>query len=625
MRETGAYPCPHCGYTGRSQPDYALRQGTILNGKYLIGCVLGQGGFGITYVGWDLSLEIKVAVKEYYPSGAVSRSLTTGSTVKWYDNQKAATLRNDGVASSVREARKMAKVAGVSGVVHVREVFAENNTAYIVMDFAEGRTLKSLVDKNGTLSWDQARRIFLPAIETLAKVHDLGIIHRDISPDNIMVGHDGSVQILDLGAAKDLAANSGASSMLVAKNGFSPVEQYGARGNTGPWTDVYAMAATIYYTLTGIYLPMATDRLDQDMVNWDLPQLQSLPANVRRALRKAMSVQKANRQQSARELLNDLKEEKGRSPLPWIGLAAACLVVACVAVVFLITGGKTQTHTHIWSDATCEQAKKCTICGKTSGEPLGHYWLDPTHSSPKTCLRCGATEGSPLPTEETTAPKAMVRMPSVGDYVTMGTYPQTKYGNDNTPIEWLVLDKDGTSVLLLSRYGLDTDIPYNNRYVSVTWQSSSVRTWLNGRFLSSFTANEQNAILTTWVDNGTSQGFRHEQWTGIGGYDTQDKVFLLSYAEASRYLGITGPGTTGPVGARVIPTAYAENKDAYISEKHEASNGAMASWWWLRSPGINQYDAACVRSGGCLGEEMCTESIGCIRPAMWVDWETLHQ
>ena len=136
MRETGAYPCPHCGYTGRSQPDYALRQGTILNGKYLIGCVLGQGGFGITYVGWDLSLEIKVAVKEYYPSGAVSRSLTTGSTVKWYDNQKAATLRNDGVASSVREARKMAKVAGVSGVVHVREVFAENNTAYIVMDFA---------------------------------------------------------------------------------------------------------------------------------------------------------------------------------------------------------------------------------------------------------------------------------------------------------------------------------------------------------------------------------------------------------------------------------------------------------------------------------------------------------
>ena len=150
-----------------------------------------------------------------------------------YTTDQAHFAQNSGMETFQKEARKMERVATIPQVVNVREVFEENATAYIVMDFVEGETLKDRLKKTGPLSWEEAQKIFLPVVDAMAQVHQAGLIHRDLSPDNLMLQPDGTVRILDLGAAKDLNINSGASSMQVAKGGFSPLEQYTQRGGSG--------------------------------------------------------------------------------------------------------------------------------------------------------------------------------------------------------------------------------------------------------------------------------------------------------------------------------------------------------------------------------------------------------
>ena len=347
MEEITAYPCPHCGYQPGEAPGYALTPGTILNGKYLVGKLLGQGGFGLTYIGWDLMLEQKVAIKEYYPSGQVVRQ--NGASLEWYGTQQAQTARDSGKDIFLKEARKMTRVRKIPQVVQVLDLFLANETAYIVMDFIEGETLKQRLQKTGPLSWQDARDIFLPVVQAMEQVHQAGLIHRDLSPDNLMLQPDGGVQILDLGAAKDLNLNSGVSSMQVAKSGFSPLEQYIQQGGSGTWTDVYAIAATIYYTLTGILPPSAVDRLSKDSLRWDLPQLKALPSGVLHALQKAMAIRSEDRTQTMQELYQSLAASKDKAPgkkktsakpkqrKPWktaFVATAALLVCAALAVGF---------------------------------------------------------------------------------------------------------------------------------------------------------------------------------------------------------------------------------------------------------------------------------------------------
>ena len=266
----GETVCPECGraYGSANAETFALKPGTILEGKYLVGEMLGQGGFGITYIGFDLLLEQKVAIKEYYPmsTGMVSRD--GHSTVVWSSAMMGKTGTQKGFDSFLKEARKMAKLGGIPGVVGVKSVFIQNETAYIVMDFIEGETLLKKLQKNGPMEFDSCVKLMTTIMQALAEVHEHGIIHRDISPDNIMVRPDGKLILLDLGAAKDLdiQGNDGSvqSSQMVAKHGFSPIEQYSKSGKVGPWTDIYAMAATIYYCCTGILPPPATDRTIDD-------------------------------------------------------------------------------------------------------------------------------------------------------------------------------------------------------------------------------------------------------------------------------------------------------------------------------------------------------------------------
>lgn len=303
--------CPFCGFNAQKspQPAEAMPRNTILNGKYLVGDVLGRGGFGITYIGFDLSLESRVAIKEYYPSGAAMRR-EGESELYWSSSYKFRSSREDAKNYFLKEARKMARVENIPSVVRVRETFLANETAYIVMDYVEGETLKARLRREGPMTYTACYALLRPMMQDLCKIHRQGVIHRDISPDNIMIQGDGSVKLLDLGAAKDLNKHSDEVSVPVGKNGYSPMEQYLNNGRIGPWTDVYALCATIYYACYGKRVPQSLERLEQDTLRFDLPTREPIPPYVVGALRKGLAVRAADRTQSVDALLDQLEEEQ---------------------------------------------------------------------------------------------------------------------------------------------------------------------------------------------------------------------------------------------------------------------------------------------------------------------------
>lgn len=303
--------CPFCGFNAQKspQPAEAMPRNTILNGKYLVGDVLGRGGFGITYIGFDLSLESRVAIKEYYPSGAAMRR-EGESELYWSSSYKFHSSREDAKNYFLKEARKMARVENIPSVVRVRETFLANETAYIVMDYVEGETLKARLRREGPMTYTACYALLRPMMQDLCKIHRQGVIHRDISPDNIMIQGDGSVKLLDLGAAKDLNKHSDEVSVPVGKNGYSPMEQYLNNGRIGPWTDVYALCATIYYACYGKRVPQSLERLEQDTLRFDLSTREPIPPYVVGALRKGLAVRAADRTQSVDALLDQLEEEQ---------------------------------------------------------------------------------------------------------------------------------------------------------------------------------------------------------------------------------------------------------------------------------------------------------------------------
>jgi len=213
-----------------------------------------------------------------------------------------------------------------------------------------------------------------------------------------------------------------------------------------------------------------------------------------------------------------------------------------------------------------------------------------------------------------------------GSCITFGSYEQDNDpANGAEPIEWLVLETDGSKALLLSHYGLDVQ-PYNVTYVDVTWETCTLRAWLNSDFLgSAFTAEEQAAILMTDIDNSDSQGY---DFTRIydyaekvtGGNDTQDQIFLLSYAEVSKYFRVTykNDRNTPP---RVAPTEYALQKGAGTNVKTKTAEKELSGWWWLRSPGTVQSYAARVCNDGSLGLDYVSNTVSCVRPALWINLE----
>ncbi|MBP5416244.1 MAG: serine/threonine protein kinase [Clostridiales bacterium] len=291
----GVGPCPHCGFdlSKVRHPFVALPIGTILNGRYLTGRVLGVGGFGVTYLAFDMTLEICVAVKEYLPSGIALRDSDHYTmTVTAPEEQPKF---DTGASKFLEEARLLAKLRDVPNIVTVHDYFRENGTAYFVMEYIEGVDLmKYTKQKGGKLSYDEALRILLPIIESLAHVHRHNLLHRDISPDNIVVMSNGQTRLLDFGAAR-LAIDSDKSKSIILKHGFAPEEQYRKHGNQGPWSDEYALAATMYLIITGVMPPDAIERVHEDTLESPLKLGVSMPQYANDALMKALSVSASGR------------------------------------------------------------------------------------------------------------------------------------------------------------------------------------------------------------------------------------------------------------------------------------------------------------------------------------------
>ncbi|MCD8353504.1 MAG: leucine-rich repeat domain-containing protein [Clostridiales bacterium] len=265
MRETPAprqYPCPFCGGDDRTLTlcSPALPPRTVLDHRYVVGGTLGQGGFGITYRAYDLRMGNTVAVKEYFPSSLVGRdsSVSTTVTVNAIKGTRALDEYASGLRHFLFEARRQAKLASSPGVVSVTDFFEANNTAYYIMEYVDGSTLVKYMKR--PLPLDQVLDLLEPISDSLVSIHEAGLIHRDISPDNIMCAKNGQRKLLDFGASHSFTEEESTTGNATLKHGFAPPEQYGSSNLQGPWTDVYAFAATVYWCLTGKIPPDSMDR-----------------------------------------------------------------------------------------------------------------------------------------------------------------------------------------------------------------------------------------------------------------------------------------------------------------------------------------------------------------------------
>ncbi|MDO4337674.1 MAG: serine/threonine-protein kinase [Eubacteriales bacterium] len=308
--------CEHCGFdpAAASVPPHHLPPFVILAGKYLVGTAIGEGGFGITYIGIDLNLEMRVAIKEYYPNGCAVRDMSgNSSTVQSYSGEQQGFFEA-GREKFINEAKILAKCMHLPEIVTVKDFFKENHTAYIVMEYVDGKTLKDyLKEKGGRLSAEETLHMLGPVIRSLGEVHKMNLIHRDISPDNIMVQKNGSVKVLDFGGARDFGS-AGRSMSIMLKPGYAPEEQYRTHGEQGPWTDVYAICATMYRCITGEIPPEAMERSYQDKIKPFSAFQVNCPANVEAAVLKGLSVYKNGRFQSMEELYKALYQKQGNTP-----------------------------------------------------------------------------------------------------------------------------------------------------------------------------------------------------------------------------------------------------------------------------------------------------------------------
>ena len=291
---------------------HQLTENSILGGRYRIVKVLGEGGFGITYEGYDTLFNVKVAIKEYYPIGLVNRTVTETTEVTAFTRENEVIFER-GKSSFLKEAKTLARFASNPNIVSVKDFFELNNTVYMVMELLEGTDVKGFLKYNGKMSFEDTFTLLRPVMEALSQVHAAGLIHRDISPDNIMITQDGTTKLLDFGAAREMSADGEKSLSILLKPGFAPQEQYTKKGQQGPWTDVYALCATMYKMMTLQTPDDAMSRVFDDELENIRKYNPSVSEEECAVILKGMSVKIEDRYQSIGELIKgceDILEKK---------------------------------------------------------------------------------------------------------------------------------------------------------------------------------------------------------------------------------------------------------------------------------------------------------------------------
>lgn len=338
--------CPSCGYADGELPEkpFCLTPGTVIGDRYIVGQELNSGGFGIVYKAWDKKLDTMIAIKEYYPSGLVNRQPGSSRVIL------VATKREKefvyGKTRFLEEARNMAKFSEHKNIVNVQDFFEANNTAYIVMEYLDGRNLRQVLDQqNVPLPYDYCIDIAKQVCAALKAIHKENILHRDISPDNIMVCSDGTVKLFDFGAARFSAGVENRVTVVV-KPGYAPPEQYDKVNRQDPRTDIYALGATLYHAMTGVVPEESTNRKIDDKLREPSSIDHNIPADISNAIMRAMAVEQQYRFSTVDEFISALtsgkkvasvqKERSKRRRRRTIGICAclALILGAAAAVAF---------------------------------------------------------------------------------------------------------------------------------------------------------------------------------------------------------------------------------------------------------------------------------------------------
>lgn len=598
---------------------YSLQRNTGLIGRYVIQEVLGQGGFGITYLGIDKLYGNKVAIKEYYPQEIAMRKaqyedVVTVTSIEEKNNY------DKGKKRFLDEAQVMARFNKNEGIVKILDFFEANNTAYIVMEYLEGITLKQYLGKYGVIQFRNLIEMMLPLLEALIEIHSQGLIHRDISPDNIMVQHNGKLKLMDFGAARDYTESGNKSLTVILKPGYAPPEQYQTHGVQGPWTDIYALCATIYKCLTGITPPDAIARVMDDKFK-EPDQLDGkLSPDIKKILWKGMNIFPEERYQDIGEFGEDVydalfipeenkkldldneknidedldspdkdnesvlkddkiegavkktsipKKEKRKSPVKKVLVIIVCLLLAG-GIKYYSTGNEQEISTakkdlvenpKIVKDTSVEGGKKVT---------WDCIWFG---SYPQTKIVSSSKENDLYSTLETANGWDKNNDIIIGkEKYHRAKKSYFKY----EPIKWRVIKCENGEALLLSDIVLDKQ-KYNKRLKKVTWEKSTLRKWLNKKFMNrAFSSSEQEAIRTTKVINEDNYYYKTD-----GGNDTLDKIYLLSLSETDEEKEY---GFTDSYGMTIKYSNYADLDDY--------------QYWWLRTPGEKNISAAAVDMSG---------------------------
>ena len=316
--KNGTKFCPYCGKKPDAEnPAHHLPIGTELHNKYIVGNSIGEGGFGITYIGYDKTLDIRIAVKEYFPSGYANRNNTVSKNVT-LNKSNLSEYFNHGKESFMREAKNIAKFSSEDGIVDVRDYFTENETAYIVMEYLDGENLGNYIGKHGNFSAEKIFSLLLPIMRSLDKMHREGIIHRDISPDNIMYLKTGELKLMDFGSARYFSSAEQKTMSIMLKPGYAPYEQYSANGHQGPWTDVYGICATIYKCITNVTPPDSLDRCQNDTLKKPSDLGADITEELENVLMYGLAIYHDNRCQSMTDLIEITEKALNNEPFTFI-------------------------------------------------------------------------------------------------------------------------------------------------------------------------------------------------------------------------------------------------------------------------------------------------------------------
>ena len=294
--------CPHCGYDGSKaafRKEY-LEEGAFLNERYMLGAVIGSGGFGITYAAWDTLLETPVAIKEYYPVDFAERDVRDSDDVT--PRERYETEYRLGLRRFIQESRVLAMFRQIPGIVNVSDCFEENNTFYFVMEYVRGVSLEKYAQTH-VLEAKQLFSMMRSTVDALEAVHAQGILHRDITPKNLMVLEDGSVKLIDFGSARKIDREG--TSIIVTEH-YAPVEQYDNSREQGAWTDIYSLCATMYEVLTGVVPQESLSRKYKDELKTPRQMGVKLKKHQERALNAGLAVEPDKRTRSIAEFRSRL-------------------------------------------------------------------------------------------------------------------------------------------------------------------------------------------------------------------------------------------------------------------------------------------------------------------------------